>query len=301
MDPIFEPVLGRLYVRFPGAEVRPGQRHMAELVHDAIEEGAGRYAVWRAEGAEPDQRPGAVIQAIEAGTGTGKSLGYLLPALLAAPRPVIVATRTKPLQHQLLDLDLPRAEGILDRAVKAVVAKGRSNYLCRLAFDQMAARGAPGSGRGRRRELEGILSRLSGPWDGDREGLDGFGEGESETWDHLCARSERCIGRQCPMLAECYLTRLRQELAQADLIIANHALLLADRALRESSFGQVLPDAPVLVVDEAHELEEQLTDSCSEAWSSRAMALLLHDLKAATAQGSEGVALLARLRPWEEA
>ena len=116
------------------------------------------------------------------------------------------------------------------------------------------------------------------PGAGDREELGRYGEGESELWDKVNARAERCTGRQCPRFEECHLTRLRQEILEADIVVANHALLLADRVLRESAFGQVLPDAPVLILDEAHEIEEQLTESCAEQWSNRAMTLLFRDL-----------------------
>ena len=110
---------------------------MAELVWDAIEEGAASKKAWRDAGSDSESKPNAVLQAIEAGTGTGKSLGYLIPALAAQPRPVLVATRTKQLQRQLLEEDVPRASGILGRPIKAVVAKGRSNYLCKAAWEQM--------------------------------------------------------------------------------------------------------------------------------------------------------------------
>lgn len=301
MDRFFASPDGRLFACFPGAEERPGQRRMAECVFDAIQEGRLLGETWRRGGAEAEERPLAVIQAVEAGTGTGKSLGYLLPALEAGRLPVVVATRTKQLQRQLLQEDVPRASGILGRPVKAVLAKGRSNYLCKAAWELAEGR----------QDLEldradfGLWQAL-GPWakateTGDREELGRHGEGESELWDRLNARAERCTGKQCPRYEDCFLTRLRQEVAGADLVIVNHALLLADRVLRESAFGQVLPDAPVLVLDEAHDLEEQLTESCAETWSSRAMALLFRDLDEEAGRDPEGVAVEAQLLPWEQA
>ena len=133
MDRFFAPPEGRLFACFPGAEERPGQARMAELVFDAIGEGSARRKAWRDEGADPETKPDAVVQAIEAGTGTGKSLGYLVPAMLHDKR-VVVATATLALQHQLVERDLPR----LVEAVKDVpgidtsyaVLKGRSNYAC---------------------------------------------------------------------------------------------------------------------------------------------------------------------------
>ena len=297
MDRFFAPPDGKLYTCFPGAEERPGQRRMAELVHNTLLDGAARFERWRKEGSDPATRPEAVIQAVEAGTGTGKSLGYLVPALAAGLHPVLVATRTQQLQRQLLEDDVPRAAGILGRPVKAVVAKGRANYLCRTAWDALAADSTQELTKADLALYQALLRWAPTTPDGDREGLGRFGEGESPLWDKINARAERCTGRQCPRFEDCHLTRLRQEVAEADLIIVNHALLMADRVLRESAFGQVLPDAPVLILDEAHDLEEQLTESCAQAWSSRAMNLLFADLREA-AKGA-GAALAGLLQPWE--
>lgn len=299
MDVIFGPE-GRFFARFPGAEARAGQRHMAELVWEAIADGTAAYRSWDSAGKLPEARPDAVVQAIEAGTGTGKSLGYLLPALMSGRGPVLVATRTKQLQRQLLEEDLPRAVGILGRPVNAVLAKGRANYLCKLAWEEVSAHPPRAFSR-----EDYALWTLLHTWaettpDGDREGLGRHGEGESELWDKINARAERCVGKACAHYEACHLMKLRKQLAEADLIIANHALLLADRVLRESEFGGVLPDAPVLILDEAHELEEALSSACSEIWTSRAMSLLYADLEAAALHPDAG-SLDALLPPWVEA
>ena len=297
MDRYFAPPEGRIFACFPGAEDRPGQRRMAELVHNTVVEGSARFQRWRDQGSEPEAKPEAVIQAVEAGTGTGKSLGYLVPALAAGRSPILVATRTKQLQRQLLEEDVPRAAGILGRPIKAVLAKGRANYLCRTAWEAVAADPHLEFSRADQQLWLALQRWTLETQDGDREGLGRFGEGESPLWDKVNARAERCTGRQCPRYEDCYLTKLRAAVAEADLIIVNHALLLADRVLRESAFGQVLPDAPVLILDEAHDLEEQLTESCAEAWSSRAMNLLFTDLREAAKE--QGAALLGLLQPWE--
>jgi ATP-dependent DNA helicase DinG len=300
MDLFFAAPEGRIFGCFPGAEERPGQLRMAQLVYDAVQEGSEQARAWREGRAEGAERPSAVLQAVEAGTGTGKSLGYLVPALAAGPRPILVATRTKQLQRQLLEEDLPRARGILGMELKAVLAKGRANYLCKLAWEAQNA-GSPDLDR-RDYELWLALPKWAAETrTGDREELSRFSEGESELWDRINARAERCTGRQCPHFEDCFLTALKQEVAGADLIIVNHALLLADRVLRQSDFGQVLPDAPVLVLDEAHDIEEQLTESCAEQWSDRAMTMLFRDLQEAAAREPEGAALAALLLPWEEA
>jgi len=301
MDTYFLPPDGRIFSCFPGAEERVGQRRMAELVADSIQAGAERFEAWKRAGGDRDTRPDAVVQAIEAGTGTGKSLGYLVPALASGRRPVVVATRTKQLQRQLLEEDLPRARGILGRPVRAVLAKGRANYLCRAAWEALEAQ-PPAELAMADHALWLALPRWARDTPtGDREELGRHGEGESELWDRINARAERCTGRQCPHFEACFLTRLRQEILEADLVVANHALLLADRVLRESAFGQVLPDAPVLILDEAHEIEEQLTESCAEQWSNRAMTLLFRDLAEAAGKESEGAALGALLLPWQDA
>jgi ATP-dependent DNA helicase DinG len=299
MDRYFAPDVGRIFACFPGAEDRPGQRRMAELVHNTVVDGGARFDQWRNRGAEPESKPEAVIQAVEAGTGTGKSLGYLVPALAAGRHPILVATRTKQLQRQLLEEDVPRAAGILGRPIKAVLAKGRANYLCRTAWEAVSTDAHLEFTRADQQLWLALQRWTRETQDGDREGLGRFGEGESPLWDKINARAERCTGRQCPRYEDCYLTKLRAEVAEADLIIVNHALLLADRVLRESAFGQVLPDAPVLILDEAHDLEEQLTESCAEAWSSRAMNLLFTDLREAARD--QGAALMGLLEPWERA
>ncbi|HET6329504.1 MAG TPA: ATP-dependent DNA helicase [Holophagaceae bacterium] len=300
MDRFFSSPDGRLFACFPGAEERPGQRHMAEAVADAIAEGTSQGRAWKEAGGDKESKPPAVIQAIEAGTGTGKSLGYLIPALASGRAPVIVATRTKNLQRQLLEEDLPRAIGILGRPVKAVLAKGRSNYLCLAAWEQAQVHPPSEVSKGDYGMWMALPQWAERTTTGDREELGHFGEGESPLWDKLNARAERCTGRQCPRYADCHLVKLRQEVAEADLVIVNHALLLADRKLRESAFGQVLPDAPVLILDEAHDLEEQLTEGFAETWSSRAMRMLFTDLEAALGSEESGE-LEARLPVWEEA
>ncbi len=301
MDAFFAPPEGRLFACFPGAEGRAGQRRMAELVWDAVQDSQVSFGRWRKEEEDPDTRPDAVLLAVEAGTGTGKTLAYLIPALASSVRPVVVATRTKQLQRQLLEDDLPRARGILGRPVKAVLAKGRSNYLCRLAWDDVEANPPMELQRSDHGLWLALPRWAKETLTGDREELAKFGEGESELWDRVNARSERCTGKQCRHYETCFLMKLRAEVAEADLVIANHALLLADRVLRESSFGQVLPDAPVLILDEAHEIEEQLTESCAEVWSSRAMTLLFRDLDTESDRHAEGAALEAFLLPWEDA
>jgi ATP-dependent DNA helicase DinG len=301
MDQFFAPGTGRIFSCFQGAEERHGQREMAELVWDVIHEGASSMEFWRASGSDAENKPDGLIQAIEAGTGIGKSLGYLIPSIAARKTPVIVATRTKQLQRQLMDDDLPRAKGILGQEIKAVLAKGRSNYICLAAWEQAQTRPPAEMSIADHSLWLAMPGWVEETATGDREELGRHAEGESELWERLNARAERCAGKQCSLYADCFLTKLRQEVIQADLVIVNHALLLADRILRQSDFGQILPDAPTLILDEAHEIEDQLTDSCAEQWSSRAMTMLFRDLEDVAAKETDGAALLGHLLPWEEA
>jgi ATP-dependent DNA helicase DinG len=301
MDQFFAPPNGRIFACFEGAEERPGQREMAELVWDTIHEAADALDAWRRAGGEHDDRPDGLIQAVEAGTGVGKSLGYLVPALAAKMRPIMVATRTKQLQRQLMDDDLPRARGILGQDAKAVLAKGRSNYLCLAAWEKAQARPPAEMPRADHGLWLALPKWAEGTESGDREELGRHAEGESELWNRLCARAELCTGKRCPNIEECFLTKLRRDVMEADVVIVNHALLLADRILKESDYGRILPDAPVLILDEAHDMEDQLTDSCCEQWSSRAMAMLFRDLEEMAVNDPDGQTAPWHLTAWERA
>jgi ATP-dependent DNA helicase DinG len=188
----------------------------------------------------------------QAGTGTGKSLAYLVPALRSGRR-VVVATATKALQEQLLTKDVPLAEAALGRKVRVAVVKGRQNYLCRRRVDAVELNGL------NLLADEGAYERLL-PWigttkTGDRAELDE--EPPPALWAELAVGSDRCLGRRCPRVTTCFAENARSRAAQADLVIANHALYFADLALRESGDGaRVLPDHDAVVFDEAHKLEE---------------------------------------------
>jgi ATP-dependent DNA helicase DinG len=188
----------------------------------------------------------------QAGTGTGKSLAYLVPALRSGRR-VVVATATKALQEQLLTKDVPLAEAALHRKVRVAVVKGRQNYLCRRRVDAVELNGLSLLAD------EGAYERLL-PWigttkTGDRAELDE--EPPPALWAELAVGSDRCLGRRCPRVTTCFAENARSRAAQADLVIANHALYFADLALREGGDGaRVLPDHDAVVFDEAHKLEE---------------------------------------------
>jgi ATP-dependent DNA helicase DinG len=191
----------------------------------------------------------------QAGTGTGKSLAYLLPALESG-RKVVVATATKALQEQLLTKDVPLAAAALGRPVRVAVLKGRQNYLCRKRVD--ASRTVGLGLLDSQRDLD-AYERLV-PWidsttSGDRAELD---EEPSEAlWAELAVGADRCLGRTCSHVTRCFAEAARQGAGEAELVIANHALYFADLALREDPDGpRVLPAHDAVVFDEAHKLEE---------------------------------------------
>jgi ATP-dependent DNA helicase DinG len=188
----------------------------------------------------------------QAGTGTGKSLAYLVPALQSGRR-VVVATATKALQEQLVTKDVPLAEAALGRKVRAAVVKGRQNYVCRRRVEAVELGGL--GLLGDEAAYERLLPWIGTTKTGDRAELDE--EPPPALWSELAVGSDRCLGRRCPRVATCFAEAARTRAAQADLVIANHALYFADLALRESGDGaRVLPDHDAVVFDEAHKLEE---------------------------------------------
>lgn len=226
---------GSLAASLPEFEYRPGQLRMAGAVEEAIERGG--------------------ILLAEAGTGTGKTLAYLTPAILSG-RKTVVATGTKTLQDQLFFKDVPLLASALPRKFTASLMKGRANYLCRRNLRRALEEART---RRERQTLHKIQAWAAKSERGDRAEL-GFLPEPDPLWDDVAAWSETCLGSDCEGYEECFLTRMRQAAGAADLVIVNHHLLLADAVLRDSSQFRVIPSYDVLVLDEAHLLEEVATD-----------------------------------------
>ncbi|MFH1807194.1 MAG: ATP-dependent DNA helicase [Pseudomonadota bacterium] len=251
-----------------GYEARPSQLEMARAVEAALR--------------EPGQR-----LLVEAGTGVGKSLAYLAPAL-ASGATVVVATGTKALQDQLATRDAPLvAAALVDAGVpepRIEVVKGRQNYLCLLRMERAMVQGTlPLSVDDD--WIEGIARWSTSTVTGDRAELDGLPE-SWEPWHELDAGADTCVGKKCPHHAPCFVTRLRARAREAQLIITNHHLLLADAALRLSQrFGEVpdsaelLPGHEALIVDEAHGIPEVATDAFGASVSTAAIEHLARDLR----------------------
>jgi ATP-dependent DNA helicase DinG len=239
---------GPLASAVPDFEPREAQRDMAAAVADAIADGGVLLA--------------------EAGTGTGKTLAYLVPAILSRKR-LLVSTGTKNLQEQIVQKDLPILAGAFERPFTATVMKGRGNYLCLHRFQALKTGGLPRQQRlgglgGRGNEVdERILLPILDRWarqtdTGDRAELKELPE-DLPLWSDIAASAENCLGKECPQFGDCFVTRMRQRAAESDLVIVNHHLLFADAAVRQGAYGEVIPECDAAILDEAHQLEDVAT------------------------------------------
>jgi ATP-dependent DNA helicase DinG len=263
VDAAFAPG-GPLALALPGFEARNGQLEMADAVSTVFAEGGVLLA--------------------EAGTGTGKTLAYLIPAILSRQR-VLVSTGTKNLQEQIFFKDLPVLRESLGVPFTATYMKGRGNYLCLHRFDAYKEGGAAQS-LGFTRD-ESIYVRLIDAWcqeteTGDRAELEDLPE-DLPFWKDIAASSENCIGAECPQYQACFVTRMRQRAAASDLVIVNHHLLCADAAVRQSNYGEVIPSCHYAVVDEAHQLEDVATQYFGIAVSNYRLDDLARDVDQALA------------------
>src|SRR5580698_8270897 len=211
---------------------------------------------------------------IEAGTGTGKTLAYLIPAIRSGRR-VVISTATKSLQEQLFQKDVPFLQKHFAPNLKAALMKGRSNFLCREKVHQMV--GQP--------VLKGIdevdwFAQIK-DWEkltetGDRSELT-FLPDDAELWHRIDARSDLCTGKKCAEFQNCFITAMHQRAQEADLIIVNHALFFADLAIRKDDFGSILPEYSAVVFDEAHEIEDVASDYFGRRVSSYQFEELVRD------------------------
>ncbi len=209
----------------------------------------------------------------EAGTGTGKTFAYLVPALLSGCK-TIVSTATRTLQDQLFHVDLPRIRRALGLETKVALLKGRSNYLCLHRAE--TAEGDPQIGPREQRELHRINAWGRATLDGDIGALADVPE-ESPIWPFVTSTVDNCLGQRCPRFDDCFVKEARRRAAAADLVVVNHHLLFADMALRGEGFGEILPTAQCVVIDEAHQLPELATMSFGQAVSARQLRELARD------------------------
>lgn len=221
----------------------------------------------------------------EAGTGTGKTLAYLVPALLAGTK-VVISTATKTLQSQIIQEDVPLLSRALEKKIPAVVLKGRQNYLCLRRFERIRSRAflkLP-SGPALDEKFQQWAGKTS---TGDRAELKDLPD-DYAPWSEVCSTSETCWGSQCSMQADCHFLRQRRAAQKAQIVVVNHHLFFADLAIRTASSGQVLPRYGAVVFDEAHHLESAATSFFGVQISSYRIKELARD---ARAMGGEGKAL----------
>lgn len=248
---------GLLEKRHSAYEFRGSQLEMARIVDDAF---ANKRQV-----------------VIEAGTGTGKTLAYLIPAIRSG-RKVVISTATKSLQEQLFQKDVPFLQKHFAPNLKVALMKGRSNFLCRAKVHQMDGQAV----------LKGFdeidwFNQIR-DWEkltetGDRSELT-FLPDDSDLWNRIDARSDLCTGQKCPEFNSCFITAMHQRAHEADLIIVNHHLFFADLAIRDNDFGSILPEYSAVVFDEAHEIEDVAGDYFGREVSSYRFEELSRDTEA---------------------
>ncbi|HET7215146.1 MAG TPA: helicase C-terminal domain-containing protein, partial [Terriglobia bacterium] len=267
---------GWLARHHPSFEYRPGQLEMAEAIESSLQN--GQHLI------------------VEAGTGTGKTLAYLVPLIRSGQR-VVISTGTKNLQEQLYYKDIPFIQKLFPK-LRATLMKGRQNYLCRQKLYDIE----------RQPVLNGLeevdLYQQLREWErrtetGDRTEVAGLRD-SSELWQRVDARRETCTGQKCPQFERCFITWMHQRAAESDLIIVNHHLFFADLALKQSDYASLLPDYTAVVFDEAHEIEDVATQYFGQKVSNYQIEELARDteatLKAKAIESGEVLSAVRELR-----
>ncbi len=263
-----------------GFESRPEQQRMADWVGAAL----GTRG----------------MLAIEAGTGTGKTFAYLVPALLSG-RQVIISTGTRTLQDQLFHRDLPTVSQAIGRPVRIALLKGRANYLCRhrlVLADALPA--LPGFKKPGARMLARIRRWAGTTASGDLSEVSSLSDSDP-VWSAVTSTRENCLGTDCPQFMRCHVVAARREAQAADIVVVNHHLLLADLALKDEGFGELLPGAEAVILDEAHQVPEIAAQFFGRSLGSRQLAGFARDALAELARAGAQVEPRRPLAALEEA
>ncbi|MBV7434234.1 ATP-dependent DNA helicase [Cardiobacteriaceae bacterium TAE3-ERU3] len=248
---------GALASAVQGYQLRPGQQQLAGAIADNLEQGG--------------------VLVAEAGTGIGKTFAYLLPAL-ASGQKVLVSTATKNLQEQIFQHDLPLARKVLTSTAKAALLKGRRNYFCHYHFSQLEQSDPADLKEKQYRAAIGKFAERTR--DGDLVGLEGVPE-DSPILDMVTSTADNCLGRDCDFFEECFVQQARQKAKEADIVVVNHHLLLADFALKSEGFAEILPDIDAFVIDEAHHLPNTAVQFLGKRLSFRQLAIWHKDAEEA--------------------
>ena len=275
MQEVFGPE-GLIARTHPEYEHRPGQIEMASAVLRAFEQ--KRHLI------------------VEAGTGTGKTLAYLVPAIAAAVGSgarIVISTGTKNLQEQLMEKDIPFLQETLPAKFRAAVMKGRNNYAC-LHRIKRAESTPVLEGLDQIDQFDEVFRWTTTTETGDRAELSNLPE-NLPFWRHIDARSDTCLGQKCPDYEPCFVTRMRQRALDADIIVVNHHLFFADLALRNGAYGAVLPDYAAVILDEAHQIEDVASEYFGVQVSNYQIDDLLYDVGALRLDEREVERELARI------
>ena len=269
---------GPLATALEGYHPRPAQQQLARTVAEAMTDRAALVA--------------------EAGTGTGKTFAYLVPALLSGER-VIVSTGTRALQDQLYHRDLPRVRAALGLGLRTALLKGRSNYLCLYRMEQ--ARGERFASREVAAQFQRVVAWRGRTVRGDLAELQDLPE-DSPLFAQVTSTADNCLGGECPFWSDCFVAKARTEAQSADVVVVNHHLLLADLAIKREGFGEILPGASAFVLDEAHQLPELAAQFFGERLGSRQLLDLARDALAETAESPGALATVQQpVRELEQA
>jgi ATP-dependent DNA helicase DinG len=233
---------------FPGWKYREGQLLLAQAIQTSLENNR--------------------ILLAEAGTGTGKTLAYLLPALLSG-RKVLVSTHSKHLQDQLADRDVPALLRALNTTAQVAKLKGRQNYVCVQRLNEALAQGTFLQ-REDIAQLKQIQIAVNKGLVSERGDMPALPE-DSPVWQNATARPDQCLGQQCPEIKNCHTAKAKRNAMLADVVVVNHHLLCADIAMRNEGFNDLLPECDLVVVDEAHQMAAAALGFFGHAWSSSAV------------------------------
>jgi ATP-dependent DNA helicase DinG len=249
---------GLLAQAIPGFKPRAAQREMAQAVSDIISE------------------RGELV--VEAGTGTGKTYAYLAPALRSGKK-VIISTGSKALQDQLYSRDLPTIARALDFKGRLALLKGRSNYLCLERMEQQSMAGGELQAQAMS-DLVHLRGWASETVDGDISTCAAVAE-DSTIWPLVTSTNDNCLGSDCPLYKECFVVKARRKSMDADVVVVNHHLFLADMVVKDSGFGELIPEADVMIFDEAHQIPDIASQYFGQQLSSRQLLDLAKDINIA--------------------
>jgi len=226
---------------------------------------------------------------VEAGTGTGKTFAYLVPALLSGKR-VLISTGTRTLQDQLFNKDLPLVAGAIGVPARVALLKGRSNYLCSYRLAQLGGQRSLVAPRDR--TLARVERWAAATRSGDLAEVPNLGDSHP-LWPQVTSTRENCLGARCSHIGRCHVVEARRTAIEADVVIVNHHLLLADLALKEDGFGDLLGTADAVIIDEAHQIPDLATQFFGARFGSRQVELLVRDARQELAQARAPASALA--------